>query len=331
MAEETKDSDRRSVAAALEAIRPRHWIKNAFVIAPILFSGRFDEAAAWAESLVAAAAFCLLSSAAYVMNDLRDREADRAHPDKRGRAIASGRLPPAGAAVTAALSLAGGAALAAGVAAHLAGTGAPHHAWTFAGWAGAFVVLNVLYTTWLKHHAIVDVLVVALGFVLRAMAGASAIAVPISPWLVVCTFTLCLFIALTKRRSELAELPAGVAGATRTVNRLYDPRDIEHMVSVSTAMAILTYSLYCLAPRTVDPQGVGSAHMIWTIPLVVYGMFRYNRITRRAGYSDPVPVLLRDRVLWAVLIAYVVLAALVIKCGRTLAIRSILDAEVPTQ
>lgn len=331
MANESTDSGRRGVAAALEAMRPRHWIKNAFVIAPILFSGRFDEAVAWVEALAAAAAFCLLSSAAYVLNDLQDRAADRAHPEKRRRAIASGRLSPGGAAATAVLSLAGGAALAAGLSAYLAAAGAAHHAWAFAGWVGAFAVLNGLYSAWLKHRAIVDVLVVALGFVLRAMAGASAIAVPISPWLVVCTFTLCLFIALTKRRSELAELPADVAGATRTVNRLYDPRDLEHMITASTAMAILTYSLYCLAPRTVHPESLGSAHMIWTIPLVVYGMFRYNRITRRAGYGDPVPVLLRDRVLWAVLIGYVAVAALVIRYGRMPAIRGILDAEVPTK
>ncbi len=185
------------------------------------------------------------------------------------------------------------------------------------------MVLNLLYSFWLKAHMIIDVIVVALGFVLRAMAGAAAISVPVSPWLVVCTFTLCLFIALTKRRGEIAALPPESAAAARATNRAYEPGDIEHMLTVSAALAILTYSLYCLAPRTVT--NVGSGHMVWTIPLVIYGTFRYYRLSHRASRSDPLRVLVGDKIMWIVLGVYVVLSAIIIKFGSHEAVRTILD------
>lgn len=317
--------NRRGLGALIEAMRLPHWIKNAFVAAPILFSGRFEEVAAWEASLAAVVAFCLLSSAVYLINDVRDRSADRAHPAKRHRAIASGRLS-VWAAITAAILLtAGGLGIAAVMSAcrydvseSLGGVG-------LLVWAGAYLLLNLLYSFWLKSHAIVDVIIVAMGFVLRAMGGAAAIAAPISPWLVVCTFTLCLFIALTKRRSEITELEGEQAGAARRANRGYTPRSINHMLTVSTAMAIITYSLYCLAPRTVGR--FESAHMIWTIPLVIYGMFRYNSITARTGGEDPAVVLLTDKIMWLVVGAYVVLTALIWEFGRLPSIRAILDFE----
>jgi len=322
----------RGLSALVEACRPTHWVKNAFVVAPILFSGRFVELGAWVQTLGAAAAFCLLSSSIYLVNDVCDRKEDRLHPIKRNRPVASGRLPVP-AAVTAAIALA-----AAGIAIVIAvvvlgTTGAagplaykmpqPLGGMGLWAWTACYVVLNLLYSFWLKHRAIVDVLMVAMGFVMRAMAGAAAIAVPISPWLVVCTLTLCLFMAVAKRRSETVEMTDQQAQATRKAHRGYQPETIEHMLTVSAGLAILTYSLYCLAPRTVAT--VGSGHMVWTIPLVIYGTFRYYRRCHQPGGGDIVTVLIRDRIMWAVIIAYVIMVGLILTYGSHPAIKPILD------
>ena len=273
----------------------------------------------------AVAAFCLMSSAIYLINDVVDCEADRAHPAKSRRPVASGRLSPL-AAVLGAIALAALAALFVWrVEASENAPDQPFGGMGLAVWAAAFFALSLLYCFWLKNHVIIDVIVLSMGFVLRAMAGAAAIAVPISPWLVVCTFTLCLFIALAKRRSEVVELAPDQAAATRKVNRGYDGAILEHMLTVSTAMAILTYCLYCLAGRTV--RSIGSAHMVWTIPLVVYGLFRYNMVTRQCGRNDPVTVVLHDKVLWLVLVIYVVMSGLIIKFGATSWMVNVLDVE----
>jgi len=298
----------------------------------MLFSGRFLEFGAWFQSIAAVAGFCLVSSAAYLVNDLRDRQGDRQHPTKRFRPIAAGSLSPATAIAAAAVMvaigfvLAGGAVMlgvrgSVGVLAYkspqpLGGAG-------LLVWLGGYALLNMLYTFWLKHRAIVDVLVVAMMFVMRAMGGAAAIAVPISPWLVVCTFTLCLFMAVAKRRSETVEMPPGQAHEVRKAHLGYQLDTIEHMLTVSAAMALMTYSLYCLAPRTVGH--IGSGHMVWTIPLVIYGTFRYYRRCHRPGGSDIVAVLTGDRVMWLVIALYVALVALITTFGRLDSIKPILD------
>lgn len=312
-----------ALCALVEAMRPAHWVKNAFVVAPIVFANRIGSLAAWALCTAAVTAFCLLSSSVYLINDICDRQADRAHPSKRNRPVASGRLSPAAALVAAVMLAAGGLGIAAAVCGLYPVEGTALHGWGLLVWSGAYFVLNLAYSTWLKRKIIIDVIIVALGFVLRSMAGAAAIAVPISPWLVVCTLTLCLFIALTKRRYEVMELSPEDAAAARPVNAGYRLGDIEHMQTVATAMAILTYCLYCLAPATI--HRIGSANMVWTIPLVIYGMFRYNVVSRILGKGDPVAVLMRDRVLWLVLVVYIVLAALVIQYGGSPAVRDVLD------
>lgn len=322
----------RGLGALWEAARPSHWIKNGFVAAPILFSGRFMEAAAWALCLAAATAFCMLSSGVYLINDLCDRRRDRAHPLKRLRPVASGRLSTATAATVGVALLAGGLAVAAATA--LAAPegfwrGATAHAplggWGVVVWAAGYVVLNGFYSFWLKRHPIVDVIAVAMGFVLRAMAGAAAIAVPISPWLVVCTFALCLFIALTKRRAEIVDLPDEDLATARPVNVVYSRAGLDVMLTVSASMALLTYTLYSLAPATV--QRIGSAHMVWTVPVVVYGLFRFNLLSRSSG-GDPVKVLIRDWAMWAVIFIYALLVAAVVKCGGSEHVRSILEPGI---
>jgi 4-hydroxybenzoate polyprenyltransferase len=307
-------------------MRPSHWIKNAFVAAPLLFSGQFVYLRAWGACLSAVAAFCLLSSGVYLINDICDRNQDRLHPVKRNRPVASGRVSVAAAVVFAAILLAAG--LGISVAVELVRYD-PHqslHGFGLTAWTLAYLALNLMYSLWLKRHAIIDVVAVAMGFVFRAMAGADAIGVPISPWMVLCAFTLCLFIALTKRRGEIVALSADKAGVTRAANRDYTLGDIDTMLTISAAMAILTYSLYCVAYRTVSR--IGSAHLIWTIPLVLYGVFRYNRITRNAVGGDPVSAVLRDRVMWIVIVLYVAMTALVLLYGGHASVRNILDYEV---
>jgi len=316
----------RGLGALVEALRPGHWVKNAFVVAPILFAGAFGQWDAWWRCLLAVAAFCLISSGVYLVNDLCDRAADRTHPEKRFRPIASGRLA-AGWAVTAAVVLFPAGLLLA----VLPGVWLLHPDQPLGGmgtvvWAGAYLALNLLYSLGLKRYTIIDVILVAAGFVLRAMAGAAAIAVPISPWLVICTFTFCLFLALANRRAELEHLSPAKAHDTRRVNREYRVEDLDFMVTVSTAIALMSYCLYCLAPSTV--HRIGSAHMIWTIPLVLYGVFRFVRVGRRMHKGDIAAVLFADKILWLVVLLYVVLSGLVIYYGDHPAVRDILDSSI---
>ncbi len=320
---ENEQSTRRGIAAFIEAARPIHWTKNVFVAAPLLFSGRFNEPRAWLECLLAVAAFCLLGSGMYLINDVCDRRQDQAHPVKRRRPIASGRLSAPAAVAGACALLAAGLAIVLAVARTTWDSSQALHGAGLLVWTVCYLVMNLLYSFWLKRHAIVDVLVVAMGFVLRAMAGAAAISVPISPWLVVCTLTLCLFIALAKRRAEIDEMPAGQAGQARPANRGYRKETLEHMLAVSAGLAIVTYCLYCLAPRTI--AHIGSGHMVWTIPLVIYGTFRHYRNSQVQAASDAVSVLVRDRVMWLVGLAYVMLTGLIIKFGSIPAVRDILD------
>ena len=313
--------DGRRRPALIEAIRPAHWIKNLLVLAPLPFSGQWDQPWAWATALGAFAAFCALASSIYLINDIADRRADQAHPQKRGRPIASGRLAVPAAAISAVVLLAIGAAVVAAVWQALRVRGLTVYGTSLAAWAGAYVVLNLAYSLGLKGRPILDVLAVALGFVLRAMAGASAVAAVISPWLVVCTFTLCLFIALAKRRSEIVALGEQAAGARR-VHGFYTLTNLEHMLAVSAGLAILTYSLYCLAPGTIER--VGSAHLIWTIPVVVYGMFRYYCLSLNSPAEDPVGIVMGDKVLWLVGVAWLACVAAVVTWGRMPAVRDLL-------
>jgi len=308
-------------AALLEALRVPHWVKNVFVLAALPFSGKWTEPAAWGMAVAAFAAFCLLSSAVYLINDVADRRADRAHPVKFRRPVASGRLSASAAGASAAILLLGAGGILVGLGAVLYDPAGVLCGLGLALWAGLYVLTNLAYSARLKSCPILDVLIVAFGFVLRAMAGAAAIAVPISPWLVVCTFMLCLFIALAKRRSEIAALGRDAA-RTRSANRFYTVTNLEHMLAVSAGLAIVTYSLYCLAPMTV--RRIGSANLIWTIPLVVYGMFRYYCLTLTSAGEDPTKLLLRDKVMWLVLALWLLGVVALLKWGSAEALRGLL-------
>ena len=256
------------LAALIEAIRPRQWIKNLVVFAGLIFSRHVGHAHDVGAAFVTFALFCLLSSSVYLINDVADAEQDRRHPLKSRRPIPSGRLT-----VPAAL----------GASALLAGLGLGLACWVnlpLALLALSYFALNLLYTFALKRVAILDVLAIAIGFVLRAAAGAAAIGVEISAWLLVCTLLLALFLALSKRRHELVLLE-DEAGAHRQTLLEYSPYLLDQMISVVTASTVVSYSLYTLSEETV--RKFGSNHLMYTIPFVIFGVFRYLYLVHRRG------------------------------------------------
>ncbi len=297
--------------AILRGMRPAHWIKNGFVIAPLVYSTKFSEALAWGQSLLATAAFCLLSSAIYLWNDVHDAESDLQNPQKAHRPIASGQLPKSVAvAVSALLLVIGLGLLYVGQSCLMVSLGPSAHYLLL--WGVSYVVLNVFYTLLFKHVNLLDVICIALGFVLRAMAGAAALNVQISPWLVVCTFTICTYIAITKRRAELISLGAA-AETARGVHKNYTLETLGRLQSVALSMSLMMYSIYCLAPATI--RRFGSPNLVWTIPLVVFAMFRFDHTSHIMERGDVVRVLLGDKVLWLAGVLFVLVTILMIKFG----------------
>ncbi len=286
----------------IRSLRPEQWLKNGFVIAPIVFSGLIGDPDAWLRTILAVVAFCAASSAVYLVNDLIDREADRSHPIKRSRPIASGEVSAATAVVAAAVLL----ALAAGVALWLGG-------W-FPAVLFTYVVLVLCYSALLKHVVFLDVLVVAAGFVLRVVGGAVAIDVPVSRWILVVAYLLALYLALGKRRSELVLLGTE-AGNHRAVLGHYTLPMVDQAISVVLGATVLAYALYTVAPDTVAK--VGSEGLLATVPIVLYGLFRYLYLLHRHELGgSPTRALLTDRPLLACVVVWLAVAAAVINASR---------------
>ena len=270
------------VGALLVSLRPRQWVKNLFVFAGVIFSHRLFTADV-GKALAAFAIFCALSGVIYLLNDVADRERDRAHPRKRLRPIASGALG-AGAAVLAAVGL-GAMSL---VASAALGS-------RFLVTAVTYVGLLVLYSVWLKHIVIVDVLTVAAGFVLRAVAGAVAVDVEISGWLLICTTLIALFLALGKRRHEYLTLDAEGA-KHRPILAEYSAALLDQMIAVVTASTVTAYALYTMSPETVTKFDTRLLPV--TLPFVLYGIFRYLYLLyRRQLGGNPSELFLNDRAL----------------------------------
>jgi 4-hydroxybenzoate polyprenyltransferase len=263
------------------SLRPEQWTKNLLVLAGVVFGGRLLEPRALAIALAAFGIFCLLSGAVYLFNDVADREADRNHPLKRERPIASGQLSTT-TAVTAGVVLGG-----AGVAAAFSiGT-------QFAIVAAAYLGALMLYSAGLKHVVIVDVLMIAAGFVLRAIAGAVAVDVPIGHWLLICTTLLALFLALSKRRHELTLLAEGATDHRRILEE-YSPYLLDQMIGVVTSSTLIAYTVYATSPDTA--ARLGTAKLGLTIPFVLYGIFRYLYLVhQKSGGGSPAAMLLTDR------------------------------------
>ncbi|HXX30384.1 MAG TPA: decaprenyl-phosphate phosphoribosyltransferase [Myxococcaceae bacterium] len=266
--------------AAVRALRPRQWTKNLAVFAPLVFARAIFVPGAALAATLTFLAFCFLASGLYVVNDWVDQTQDRLHPEKKSRPIAAGEIGPWGAgALVAGCWVAGGA---------LAGLAGPNVVPT----ALAYLVVELAYTFWLKRYVIVDALVIATGFVLRVYAGAEAVHVPVSNWLFLCALLLALFLALAKRRNELDSLEHAAHGH-RPALADYSLALLDQMLTVVAASCIVAYALYTVAPDTVEK--VGSDRMKFSLPFVVYGIFRYLYLIHRKGAGgSPERVLLSD-------------------------------------
>ena len=273
-----------ALTGLLISMRPEQWTKNLIVFAALIFGHRLLDPAAVGFSLAAFLIFCAVSGVVYLINDVGDRDADRLHPHKQRRPIAAGDL-----AVPTAL---GAAVIIGGAAVASAFWLRPALGWIVVTYLGLFV----WYSRTLKHVVILDVLTIAMGFVLRAAGGAAAIAVPMSSWLLVCTILLALFLGLSKRRHELTLL-AGSATGHRRILEEYNPYLLDQMISVVTASTLMAYIIYCTSPETTEKFGTGQ--LVLTIPFPIYGIFRYLYLVHQRGAGSPSEMLLTDRPLVA--------------------------------
>jgi 4-hydroxybenzoate polyprenyltransferase len=295
----TRPAAQRSVAAnLLVSLRPGQWTKNLVVFAGLLFGLRLTEPAAVGAAVAAFAIFCALAGAVYLINDVADRASDARHPIKARRPIASGALAPSIAIGTALVLVAG--ALASAYWLH------PR----FGAIASAYVLLLGLYSGPLKHIVIIDVLTIAIGFVLRVAAGAAVIDVPMSHWLLVCTVLLALFLALSKRRHELVLLADGATGHRRILQE-YSPYLLDQMIGVVTASTLMAYIFYATSAETAEKFGTSLLSL--TIPFPLYGIFRYLYLVhQREGGGSPSEMLLNDRpllvcvALWGAAVAIII-------------------------
>ena len=280
-----REAARSTLPVLAASLRPGQWTKNLLVFAGLVFGGRLLDPSAVLAAGAAFVAFCALSGAMYLVNDLCDRQADRQHPLKQARPIAAGALSGRVATAAAVALVAGGMALAWAVAVELAAV------------AGAFVVLLFLYSTSLKHVVILDVLAIAGGFVLRAIAGAVAVDVPIRHWLLTCTTLLALFLGFSKRRHELTLLGEDAA-RHRPILGEYSPYLLDQMIAVVTASTVIAYTVFATSAETAER--LGTARLGLTIPFVLYGIFRYLYLVhQRHGGGSPAAMLLNDRPLLA--------------------------------
>ncbi len=281
-----------------KSLRPQQWIKNFFIFAPLVFSRNLLQANAVLAATATFVVFCIVSSAHYIFNDLMDIEEDKLHPIKSRRPLASGRLKKSSA-VAAMLVLA---ALGLGLAAAI---GLPILIVSL-----VYLVLQVAYSIRLKHVVILDVFVVAAGFVIRVVAGGLAIKVMISSWLLICTMLLALFLAMSKRRHELVLLDSGAA-QHRPILKEYNTYLLDQMISVVTASTLVAYCLYTISEETVAK--FGTRRLIWTVPFVLYGIFRYLYLIHQKNEGgSPEHLILKDKPLLADIFCWIIAAGLIL-------------------
>lgn len=273
------------------SLRPKQWIKNGALFAPLLFSQNLFNGPLLIKTLEAFGLFSLLAGSVYIINDLKDLKEDRLHPIKRNRPLASGRVSPplAGlfAGVTMAFSLVGGMAV----------------SLSFLETMGAYLLLQVLYTFFLKQQVILDIFSIAAGFVLRVVAGGLAIGVQISPWLFICTTLLSLFLAMAKRRHELVSLKEG-AVEHRQILKEYSPYLLDQLMGIVTATTVMSYALYTISGETIAK--FHTPNLIFTLPFVLYGIFRYLYLVhQKVEGGRPEEILLTDRPLLLTVLGWI--------------------------
>jgi len=282
----------------IRSVRPAQWTKNLFVFAALVFARQALAERAVLRTAAAFAVFCLLSGAMYLLNDLHDAAEDRRHPKKARRPIAAGRITPAQAVTLSALF--GAASLAAAYF-----LGGP-----FFAVCAAYAVLQIVYTWKLKNVVILDIFIIAAGFVLRVAAGASVIDVPVSSWLLICTTLLALFVAMGKRRHEIVLLE-GAAPDHRPILREYSAYLLDQMISVVTASTLIAYCLYTVSEETV--QKFGTENLIYTMPFVLYGIFRYLYLVHQKGQGgSPEELVVKDKPLAASILLWIAAVALIL-------------------
>lgn len=289
-----------TVRAMLALLRPKQWIKNIVVFAGPAAAVKFSEPAALVDAVTAFVAFCLTASATYAINDVMDREADARHPTKCHRPVAAGALRPIAALGVALMLLVAAVTL---VALRL------NPAVLIV--LGLYFALTLSYSLALKERVLLDVIIIATGFVLRAWVGSLAVGVATSEWLVACVFTLSLFMGFCKRRCELTLIgSAEEAGHHRSTLLRYTPDLLNHLITLSAGVAVITFLLYTLEAGAPAPP-FHKEHLFFTLPLVVYGIFRFAMLSEIGRYGGPTEVLLKDRGMLTVVFLWTVIALVI--------------------
>ena len=287
----------------LRLARPAHWIKNLTVLLPVIFAVRMDDPGAWVRAVIAAAAFCFAASAVYIINDIRDRREDALHPCKKDRPLVTGQVSVREAAPAAGVLAVAAAAVAISV--------SPMVLLAIL----AYLVLQLAYTYLLKRMILLDVICIALGFVLRAVAGAVAIGVAISPWLFVCMFTICLFMGFCKRCNEIVTMGQTPDGSRHQRILLdYSPELLTHLITVSGGIAVVALLLHATSDQTVARLGTNC--LIYTLPIFIYGVFRFAMLSMKGAYSDPTDLFLRDGPMQLAVLLWIVALVAIIRWGR---------------
>jgi len=280
------------------SMRPKQWTKNLIIFAGLIFSQNLGHPLLLAKTIIAVVLFCAISGAVYIINDILDAKSDQLHPVKKQRPIASGALSRSAALASALILGFVGSALSFLI-------NLP-----FGMVALSYLLLMLGYSLWLKRLVIIDVFVIAAGFVMRAAAGAEAVSVPISDWLLICVILLSLFLALAKRRQEMKTMENEAVVHRQTLSD-YSDKLLDQMIAVVTAAVVVSYSLYTMWPETVEK--FGTSNLKFTIPIVLYGIFRYIYLIYRKNQGEqPETVLLTDRWLLSSLVAYVLAVWLII-------------------
>ena len=283
----------------LISMRPKQWIKNLFIFAGIIFSKNFFDMGMLLTVIVGFVAFCLLTGAVYIINDVLDKEQDKKHPLKSKRPIASGKLP---------MDVALGAAIILIIASlavsFMASTG-------FFAIALLYLLIQMAYTFYLKKKVILDVFAISAGFVLRVIAGALIIDVEISKWLIVSTIAISLFLALSKRRHEIVTLDADAQSHRKVLDEYDTTYLLDQMISVVTAFTLICYTLYTISPETIEK--FGTENLIFTIPFVLYGILRYLYLVHKKGEGgNPELILVSDRPLLINIVLWILTSVVII-------------------
>lgn len=290
----------------IQLARPGHWVKNIVVLMPIAFGLKLYSFEAWLQAFAAAIAICFASSFAYILNDIKDRRSDQAHPLKKDRPLASGQITVNIALIEALVLL----ILALAITKTLSSILLPLIL--------IFLLLQISYTIFLKSIVLIDVISIAMGFVLRTAFGAVAIKVAVSPWLFICMFTICLFMGFCKRYSELLTFDnQTLAHHHRPTLIEYTPELLTHLITISAGIAVVAFLLYGLHERTVEQFGTN--YFIYTLPIAVYAVFRFAMLSMKGAYHDPTDLILHDHPFQLITVVWGLSILAVIYWGKDLA------------